>query len=232
MWERQKSVRMNTNDTVYSNTEEEYQKICEFLNRLSVKTPFMLWESGRMNFWRYNVHASKEREDRFFRDNVHVWRSNTREIVGICISEYGNNDLFIEVLPGYEGIYSDIFYWIDNCWAATRATIEIDVFNQDVQKIRRLKTRGFSFMSHFENKRAYDLERLDLGYTLEEGFTIQAFSESLDFASRVALVQSAFNNPRYRETNLKGLMASPDYIDEYNLGIISPDKQHVAYCIG
>lgn len=223
---------MNTNDTVYSNSEEEYREICDFLDRSSTKTPFVLWESGRMNFWRHNVHASKDRDDRFFRDNVHVWRSNAGEIVGLCISEYGNNDLFIEVLPGYEGIYADIFRWIDNCWATTRGTIEIDLFSQDVQKIRRLKARGFSFVCHSENKRIYDLERLDLGYSLEEGFTIQAFSESLDFASRVALVQSAFDNPRYTEANLKGLMASPDYIDEYNLAILSPDKQHVAYCIG
>jgi ribosomal protein S18 acetylase RimI-like enzyme len=152
--------------------------------------------------------------------------------VGLCISEYGNNDLFIQVLPGFEGIYADIFHWIDNCWAATREAIEIDLFSQDVEKIRRLKTRGFSFRGHVENKRTYDLERLDLGYTLEEGFSIQAFSQSLDFASRVALVQSAFDNPRYTENNLKGLMASPDYVDEYNLGVISPDGQHVAYCIG
>jgi ribosomal protein S18 acetylase RimI-like enzyme len=45
-------------------------------------------------------------------------------------------------------------------------------------------------------------------------------------------VQSAFNNPGYTEAKLKGLMASPDYIDEYNLSVISPDKQQVAYCVG
>ena len=102
---------MNTNDAVYSNTDEEYQEICEFLDRLSAKTPFVLWESGRMNYWRYNVHASKERDDRFFRENVRVWRSNAGQIVGLCISEYGHNDLFIEVLPGYEGIYAAIFHF-------------------------------------------------------------------------------------------------------------------------
>ncbi|MBN1873254.1 MAG: GNAT family N-acetyltransferase [Anaerolineae bacterium] len=223
---------MNTNDNVYSNTDEEYHEICEFLNRLSTKAPFMLWESGRMNFWRYNIHANKERDARFFKDNVHVWRSDTQEIVGICISEYGNNDLFIEVLPEYNGVYPDIFRWINHTWATTRAAIEVDVFSEDVQKIQKLGVQGFSFKCHFENKRTYDLEQSDLRYTLEEGFTIQAFSESLDFASRVALVQSAFDNPKYMESNLRGLMASPDYIDEYNLVVVAPDKQHVAYCIG
>ncbi|MDP6038469.1 MAG: GNAT family N-acetyltransferase, partial [Candidatus Latescibacteria bacterium] len=122
--------------------------------------------------------------------------------------------------------------WIDNHWAATRTAIEIDVFSGDMQKIHRLETQEFSFTCHFENKRTYDLGQIDLDYALEAGFTIQMFSESLDFASRVALVHSAFDNSRYTENNLKSLMASPDYIGEYNLSVVSPDKQHVAYCIG
>jgi mycothiol synthase len=224
--------RMSIHDIAYGNTDEEYHEICDFLNALSTKDPFMHWESGRMNYWRYNIHANKDPHDRFFRDNVRVWRTHAQDIVGLCISEYGGNDLFIEVLPEYHSIYPDMFRWIDTAWAVTRSAIEIDVFRGDTQKIHRLETQGFSFMYHFENKRTYDLDQIDLSYTLEEGFTIQTFSASLDFAGRVALVQSAFENPGYTEHNLKRLMASPDYIDEYNLSVISPNKQQVAYCIG
>ena len=67
---------------------------------------------------------------------------------------------------------------------------------------------GMAYLCHFENTRTYDLAQVDLDYTLEEGFTIQTFSESLDFAGRVALVQSAFDNPSYTENNLKRLMAA------------------------
>ncbi len=223
---------MHIHDMNYGNTDEEYHEICDFLNALSTQDPFMHWESGRMNFWRYNIHAHKDPQDPFFRDNVHIWRAENQEIVGLCISEYGRNDLFLEVRPAYHSIYPDIFRWIDTIWAVTRSTIEIDVFKGDTQKIRRLEDRGFSFLCHFENKRTYDLEQINLDYTLEQGFTIQAFSESRDFSGRVALVQSAFDNPGYTEHNLKRLIASPDYIDEYNLSVISPDKQQVAYCIG
>jgi len=229
---RDKRRRMKITDHDYSNTDEEYHEICAFLNRLSAQDPFMHWESGRMNFWRHGVHANKAREAQFFRDNVHLWRSDAHEIVGLCISEYGKDDIFIEVLPAYRGIYADIFAWINNHWAATRTTIEIDVFSGDTEKIRLLEAQGFSFAYHFENKRTYDLERMDLGYTLEAGFSIQSFSESLDFARRVALVQSAFDNPAYTENNLRGLMASPDYVAAYDLVVVAPDKQQVAYCIG
>ena len=157
---------MSISDMVYGNTDEEYQEICEFLNALSTQDPCMLWESGRMNFWRYNVHANKDPHDRFFRDNVHVWRADNQGIVGLCISEYGKNDLFIEVLPEYHYIYPDVFRWIENTWAVTREAIEIEVFSDDTQKIARLEAQGFSFLRHFENKRTYDLEQIDLCYNL------------------------------------------------------------------
>ncbi|MBN1318148.1 MAG: GNAT family N-acetyltransferase [Anaerolineales bacterium] len=219
-------------DTAYGNTEEEYQEFCNFLNTLSTQDPNMLWESGRMNFWRYSIHAGKEPQDRFFKDNVHVWRSDKREIVGVCISEYGKNDLFIEVLPEYNEIYPEIFRWINDAWAATREIIEIDIFGDNRNKISWLEKFGFTFQRHYENKQSYVLDEIDLGYQLEKGFRIQTFSEVNDHAGRVALVQSAFDNPNYSEKKFKGLMASPDYIDEYNLIVISPDGLPVAYCVG
>ena len=223
---------MKITGRAYSNTDEEDHGLCDFLNALSKKDPFVLWDSGRMSSWRYDLHANKDPRDRFFRDNAHVWRTSNQEIVGLCISEYGRNDLFIEVMPEYHGIYPDMFHWIDTTWAATRSTIEIPTFRDDTDKIQRLEAQGYSFLRHFENKRSYDLERIDLGYTLEQGFTIETFSASLDVAGRVALVRSAFENPRYTERNLKGLMASPGYSDDYHLLVVSPDKQFVAYCVG
>lgn len=190
-----------------------------------------MWESGRMNFWRYNVHANKDPLDPFFEDNVHIWRDRGM-VIGLCISEYGGNDLFIEVLPEHLNIYPDIFRWVVNTWASTREFVDIDVFGDDTKKINHLMAKGFSFLSHFENKRIYDLHQIDLGYHLETGFTIQTFSEFPDCAGKVALVKSAFGNPNYSEKNLKGVIASPDYMEEYDLMVVSPDKQPVAYCVG
>ena len=223
---------MSIINAYYSNTEEEYQEICHFLDELSRRDPNMLWESGRMNYWRYNIHADKDPQDRFFNENVHVWRAEDNEIVGLCISEYGKNDLFIEVLPEHDEIYSEIFRWIEDVWAVTREEINIDLFGGDQRKISWLKENGFDFQCHYENKRYYDLDSIELGYQLENGFKIERFSESNDVSGRVALSQSAFNNPSYSQNNLNGLMASPDYIDEYHLIVISPDNQPVAYCVG
>lgn len=222
----------NVRDAVYTNTDEEYQEICDFLNTLSTQDPCMHWESGRMNFWRYNVHADKDPDGPFFRENVHVWRAEDGAMVALFISEYGGDDFFIEVMPEYREVYPDIFRWIDEVWATKRTKVEVDIYGDDEEKIWRLEAQGYQFKCHFENKRTYDLDALDLDYTLEDGFIVQAFSESLNYASRVALVQSAFDNPGYTEANLRGLMSSPDYIDAYNLVVVSPEGEHVAYCVG
>lgn len=216
----------------YGNTDEGYQEICNFLDMLSTKYPNMLWDSGWMNCWRHTLHTERKPQDQFFRDNAHIWRSSKGEIVGLCISEYGKNDLFMEVLPGYEEIFPKIFRWIKDNWAVTRDEVEIAIYGEDRRKISWLKEYGFTFQRHSENKRTYDLDNIDLRYELEPGYSIQAFSESYDYDGRIALVQSAFGIPNYPETKLRGLMASPDYIDEYNLMVVSPDKQPVAYCVG
>jgi len=223
---------MATKDCVYTNTDKEYQEICDFLDTLATKDPCMLWESGRTNFWRHTVHAEKDPEGSWFRENVHVWRGADDQMVALFISEYGEDDFFIEVMPAYRHIYPDIFRWIYDNWATSRTTIEIDVFSDDAEKIRRLLGEGFELKVHSENLRAYDLDEVELAYELEDGFHVQAFSESMDFDSRVALVRSAFDNPGYTEARVRGMMASPDYVDAYNLVVVSPEGRHVAYCVG
>ncbi|MEZ4637362.1 MAG: GNAT family N-acetyltransferase [Caldilineaceae bacterium] len=223
---------MPTHHAPYTNEDSEYHAICAFLDALAAEDPFMHWESGRMNFWRYNVHAGKDAHDPFFRHNVHLWRAEDEQIVALCISEYGGNDLFIEVRPAYLHLYPEIFDWVEQTWAASRPSIEIDVFGADVQKIQRLEARGFTFQSHFENKRVYDLAQADLDYTLPDGFTIQTLSALADVAGRVALVRSAFDNTHFNQNNVQRLMASPDYIAEYDLSVVSTDGRQVAYCIG
>jgi len=117
-------------------------------------------------------------------------------------------------------------------WAATRDATEIDVFADDAEKIRLLTERGYAFLHQFENKRTYDLERIDLGYTLESGFTVRAFSETPDYAGRVALVRNAFDNPNYSEERLRGLLGSPEHVDVWDLMVVLPEGTPVSYCVG
>jgi len=229
---RERVVMANVQAMEYRNTDAEYREICDFLDILSAQDACAHWESGRMNFWRHGVHGDKDPDDRFFRDNARIWRGDGGRIVGLCISEYGQKDLFVEILPAYRAIYPEVFRWVEATWAAGRDAVEIDVFADDAEKIAILTDRGYGFLRHFENKRTYDLQQTDLGYALDEGFTIRAFSETEDFAGRVALVRSAFENPTYSEGRLRSLVSSPDHVDDWDLMVVSPDGTPVSYCVG
>jgi len=223
---------MNVRGKAYGNTDSEYREICEFLDRLSILDPHMLWESGRMSIWRHSLHAAKPVDDSFFRDNARVWRAKTNEVVGLCISEYGRDDLFIEVHPDWHSIYPDVLDWVESAWSADRDEVHVHLFDGDERKISHLQARGFVFTAHSENKRTYDLDTISLDYPLETGYAIQTLAEFGDLEARLALVRSAFDNPSYTIDRLNGMVASPEYHGEYDVMVIAPDGQPAAYCVG
>ena len=130
---------MDIHETVYTNTNKEYQEICAFLNALSAIEPNMLWESERMNFVRHSIHAGKD--DAFFHDNVRTWRTDTGEIVPLCISEYGCDDMIIEDHPDYHGLYPAMLDWAEGAWAEGRTKIDVYVCAEDAAKIEQLEAR-------------------------------------------------------------------------------------------
>ena len=219
-------------DAEYRNTEAEFREICDFLDAVSLEDPFIHWDSGTMRYWRHELHCDKDPQDPFFRENAHVWRREGAGIVGLCISEDGRNDVFVEVLPAHREIYSIILGWIEGTWAVARDTVEIDIFADDERKLHLLQGAGYVFAKHSRNMRTYDLDRVDLDYSMEPGYSIRAFSESPDVEGRIVLVQSAFDNPAYSEKRLRGLLASPAYEGAWDLMVLSGDGTPVSFCVG
>lgn len=215
----------------YDNTDKQYFEIINFLTELGKIDDNTMFESGRMNFWRHSVHGRKAKDDIFFKQNVMVFKDNDK-IVGVCISEYGRNDIFLEVHPDYISIYNNMFEWVENSWAKDKEEVEIDVFSNDSQKIEVLIEHGYTFKEHTENLRYYDMDKADFDYELKEGYKIQAFYENMNYESRVEVVKSAFDNTEYSAENLKSIHSSPDYKKHLDLCVVSPDGQIAAYCIG
>lgn len=215
---------------VQFNITDDYYKVISFLVETSKVNKYLYWTPGRMNFWRNSVHGAKGDDDNFFINNVMLWKDNDT-IVGLAISEYGKNDIFVETKVEYEYLYKDIFSWIEYDWASSKDQIEFDVIDKHSSKIETLKELGYSFTKHTESLRFYDLKN-ELPISIRDGYKVEAFYLNKNYSSRVELVKSAFNNDSYSEKNVKSIETSKDYIKELDLGIISPSGQMVAYCIG
>lgn len=98
---------MKITDYPFTNNDTEYTLIKELL--LEVENyPAMdnNWDPGRMDWWRYNYHAEKGID--FFQSNAHYWKTETDQVVGLFISEYGKDDFFIVVHPSFWSLFSTV----------------------------------------------------------------------------------------------------------------------------
>ena len=222
---------MKITDCPFTNSDAEYTLIKAFLLELETYPDIdNNWDPGRMDWWRYNYHAEKEVD--FFQTNAHYWKTETDQVVGLFISEYGGDDFFLLVHPRYSDLFSEILQWGLEFWARKKSTISTAVYSYGQQKIEQLTAAGFYEDGHEENVRIYALRHYDFTYDLKPKFTLLSFSDYGNYASRVRLVQNAFDNPAYSEARLRSLHSSPSYQPELDLVIVNSQGESVAYCMG
>ncbi|MCB9423147.1 MAG: GNAT family N-acetyltransferase [Ardenticatenaceae bacterium] len=215
----------------FTNSDAEYNLIKKLLLEIENR-PDMdnRWDPGSMDWWRYNYHAEKGVD--FFQANAHYWQTKTGQVVGLFISEYGEDDFFIVVYPSFGALFPEVLNWGLDVWARGKTKISTSVFTYDQQKIAQLMGAGFYEDGHEANVRTYTLRPYDFSYDLKPEFKLLTFPEYGNYESRVKLVHNAFNNPSYSEARLRSLQSSPEYQAELDLVIVNPQGESVAYCMG
>ena len=227
---------MKITDCSFTNNDTEYNLIKKLLLDVETYPDFdNNWDPGRMDWWRYNVHAEKGGD--FFQANAHYWKTETDQVVGLFISEYGKDDFFIVVhpsfwAPSFSALFSKVLNWGLEFWARGKPKISTEVYTFGQQKIAQLIAAGFYEDGHVENVRTYTLGQYDFSYDLKSGFKLLSFSDYGNYESRVKLVHNAFDNSTYSEARLRSLQSSPSYQAELDLVIVNPQGESVAYCMG
>ena len=222
---------MQISDHPFTNSDAEHDSIKDFLLEVETYPDFdNNWDPGRMDWWRYSVHPEKEVD--FFKANAHYWKTETGQVVGLFISEYGRNDFFVVAHPDFPGLFSKVLNWGLEVWSQGKKKITTPIFSFDQQKVEQLIAAGFYEDGQESNVRTFSLEQYDFSYTLKPGFKLLTFSEYGNYESRIKLVQNAFNNPAYTEARLRSLQSSPSYHADMDLVVVNPQGESVAYCMG
>ncbi len=118
---------MKITDYSFTNTDAEYNLLKELL--LEIETHPEVdnnWEPGRMDGWRYSIHAEKEVD--FFQANAHYWKREPDQVVGLFISEYGKDDFFIVVHPNFWELFPEVLKWGLEVWAQAKTKISTEVY--------------------------------------------------------------------------------------------------------
>jgi ribosomal protein S18 acetylase RimI-like enzyme len=222
---------MKITDRSFTNGDREYELIKAFLSEVAAYPDLdNNWDTGRMDWWRYNIHAEKGED--FFRAHAHYWTTDTDRVVGLFISEYGGDDFFIVVHPSFSALLREVLDWGLGIWGQGKTKISTSVFTHDRQKVEQLIAAGFREDGHESNVRTYALQRYDFSYDLMPGYRMLSFQEYGDYDSRVKLVQDAFGNQSYSEARLRSLQNSPGYQPELDLVVVNLQDESVAYCLG
>ena len=185
---------MKISDHAFTNSDADYNLVKALLLEIDTYPDAdNNWDSGRMDWWRYNYHAEKGVD--FFFVNAHYWKTETDQVIGLFISEYGKNDFFIVVHPDFQMIFSDILHWGLEFWARGKRKISTAVYTYDQQKIAQFMDAGFYEDGHEANVRTYNLQQYDFSYALDPAFKLLTFAEYGNYESRVKLVHNALITP-------------------------------------
>ena len=214
----------------YRNTDEDFSEVKDFLIALeTLENHDNNWDASRFDWWRYSYHYDKDQT--FFSKNVQYWRDSDDKVVGLAISEYGRNDIFIVVHPQHKTLYDEIIDWCLNEFSKGKEEIYTTIFLIDSYKIQKLNESGFVKGRHDNNVRTYDLTNYECSYNLPDGYKLLSFSECMNFESKQALICDAFEKKEHSIERIKSLMSSENYISNLDLVVVK-DGVCVGYCTG
>ena len=91
--------------------------------------------------------------------------------------------------------------------------------------------RGYQDMGADANLHVYDLSRLYPVLDLPPGFHIQSLAENGNYDDRVATERMVFDSDYLDQNWFKGKSSAPSYSLDWDLSVISPEGQHVAFAL-
>jgi mycothiol synthase len=220
---------MHVRDYEYTHSYEEFKELWELLVKSYAMTskPHN-WFFSRLENWKY---ASPEKPLNFFTSNVHLWRNEVGELVGYCISEYGDNRIHIQIHPDYWFVEADILSWIERIWAKDKECIKTYAYQCDTERQKLLTQLGYSDEGPAGYMRGYDMSKLYPVVDLPAGFHIQTLAENHNYSSYIEAERKAFNNAAINQAWFDGKTSAPSYSFDLNFVVVSPESQHAAFCL-
>jgi len=201
------------------------------------KWKFDIWDFCRLETWRYRIHSLIIRKDPDFLSGLaELWRDESGKLIGVAISEYGKNDIFIFSRFGFEFIEQEILEWIDKQWLPDRDRVETFCNSEDKEKKSLLTKFGYAFKESAGHAYKYDLNQVQLDYTLEAGYKVQDITEDRNFEGRAEAIFLSFNPDKaFDKTRLpywESTRGAPGYRPRLELAVVSSEGQVCSGCLG
>lgn len=216
----------------YIDTVENFNKVHTFLNQMVTRTgKLQTWEFVRFEFWKWR-EATKSTDADFMENNAHLWKNEAGEVVGLFISESGGEFFSLIVHPDYQQIAKEMAAWAKNVWGKDKMKLNTDCYEHSLE-VQALLDCGFVRDSVIGNTRRYDLQHTAYTVSLEEGFSVQDMTETVNEGGKHVLIERTFSpdnpHPEQGEYWRKNL---PSYRAALDLSVVDRGGHPVAFCFG
>ena len=189
------------------------------------------WMAGRLEDWRYGSNAQRDHEQPgFWSRNAHVWRDEQGRLIGCCIAEYGDDNVYLLPHPRARWLEEPMLDWAEAVWAAGRPALSVYGFAGDNVREALLRSRGYADDGECGRLYGYDLSRSRPIAPLPDGFRLSSLAADHNIASHIAAVSSAFGRASLDAAWYAAKAAGVGYAPEWDLAVVGQDGEHVAFC--
>jgi ribosomal protein S18 acetylase RimI-like enzyme len=224
---------MQIYDQDYHDTGAEFQELWALLVESYALTGSPdNWLFDRLEDWKYGSNAQRAAQDpSFFAKRAHLWRGADGTLIGFCIAEYADTSVYLQVHPQYRWIEDEMLAWAETTWASGNESVATYAYDHDSMRRQLLLWRGYADAGECGRMYTFDLARPYLAAALPDGFRIASLAEDRNIESHIAAVASAFGRASLDRAWFEGKITAPTYAPAWDLAVISPQGEHVAFCL-
>jgi mycothiol synthase len=214
-------------DCAYTFSDTEFKEMWQLLiDCYSITGKLHSWPFAELENWHY---ATWDEPPEYFMDRVHLWRNEAGELVGFCT--FYHETTYLQVHPEYRFIEAGMLDWVERNWGGEGARIETHAYQYDSERKKLLVQRGYEDLGAAGNMHVYDISRPYPVLDLPPGFRIESLAENGDYDDRVATERTVFGSDYLDRNWFKGKSSAPSYSFDWDLSVISPEGQHVAFAL-
>lgn len=209
---------------------EEHLKISNFISSVYKATDQLDdFPIARFEIWVYE-HFTENTN--FYVDNCHIWRDDRGEIVGIFISEDGENGFHFINYPQNTEIFEIMLSYLFNVWAKNKKELWTDLSVYKEREHELYSKYGVFRTESYALTRYYDLEELNVISGLTNDYYVESASKNLNPTKHTELIKNAFNKDFYSEQLYEKLRKSPNYSADLDITVYSQSGEAISTCTG
>ncbi len=216
--------------------DSDFQRVREFLIRTyDITGRPHNWFFDRWDYCRYFVATIRGRDPQQWEDDVRVWESESRQIVGVASHEARRGEVFLQIHPDLRSLENEMMAWAEENLAVEtddgKRRLNVSVYDYDTLRQAMLESRGYEQIEPLGHTYRRSLASPFPESTVPEGYTVRSLREDDDLSQRRLAMGRAFGSEPVDTDTYRTLQSAPGYRLDLDIVIMAPDASFAAFAL-